>query len=83
MWLSNCELRTNFLNLFKGVTAVISVGESDKIPQKMNNRKQSILLVLLRAIWYQGVITMQEVLSDVERTMTLILYLSENTVGCD
>jgi len=66
--LSSCELPSQSLTLSKGVTAVISVVESDccasdKIAKKQNNRKiqQCVLLVLLLPVWYQGVITMEEV----------------------
>jgi len=63
----------------------VTVVPAVKISKKLNNRnpEQSVSLVLLRPGWYQGVITMSEVLRDVKPTMTLISYLSENTVGCD
>jgi hypothetical protein len=38
---------------------------------------------IVAPVWCQGVITMQEVLRDVEPTMTLISYLTENTMCCD
>jgi multisubunit Na+/H+ antiporter MnhF subunit len=51
----------------------------------MNNQKpkQCIVLVLLRPVCYEGVITMEEILLDVKSTMTLISLLTENTVFCD
>jgi len=57
------------VRLFTRVQLLPSVGEvaavpSDKISKQLNNRKpyQCVLLVLFLPLWYQGVITIGEVL---------------------
>ena len=65
MSLNICDLRSNYRDLFKVVTAVISVVKVTAVPldmisTKLNNRntQQCVLLVLFLLVWYQGVITM-------------------------
>ena len=65
MSLNICDLRSNYRDLFKVVTAVMSVVKVTAVPldmisTKLNNRntQQCVLLVLFLLVWYQGVITM-------------------------
>jgi hypothetical protein len=68
MSLCSCKFFANSLTIFKGITVDISVVEksavlSYKVSKNLNNQKHQkcVLLVLLLPVWYQGLITIDEV----------------------